>query len=150
MNNEIMTINREDLAAPSLLDALNNPGSKTFCSIVDDGSRASKVKIYNAVANAEEQLLDHVNEVLEIVDVIAHEIALPDMNTGEVVKVVRTVLIDKNGKGYQAVSQGVLSSLSRIFQIVGMPSWIDEPVKMKPKQVSTTKGFKVLTIELIA
>ena len=145
-----MTINKNDLAAPSLLDALNNPGSKTFCSMVDDGTRASKVAIYNAVNNAEEQLSEHVNEVLEIVDVIAHEIDLPDMNTGEVVKVVRTVLVDVNGVGYQAVSQGVISSLSKIFQIVGLPSWIDEPVKMKPKKVKTANKFEVLTIELIA
>lgn len=148
-NNELMTINPNDVAAPSLVSQLENPGQKIFCSIPDDGTRASKIKIYNSINSASEQLSDHVGEVLEIVDVVAHTVVLPDMLTGEAVECLRTVLVDKKGVGYQAVSEGVVSSMSKIFSIVGMPSWKDEPVKMKPKNITTKKGFKVLTIELV-
>lgn len=149
MENTMMTINNNDLAAPSLIEALNNPGQNVFCSIVDDGTRASKVKVYNAVNGAAEQLTEHLGETLKIVDVVAHELMLPDMQTGELVKCLRTVLIAEDGTAYQAVSEGVVSSLSKVFSIVGMPSWVNDPVKMRPKQLTTKKGFKVLTIELV-
>lgn len=143
--NEIMTINPNDLATPSLVSALQNPGTQMFCSIRDDGSRSSKAKIYNAVNGAAEQLSDHINETLSIKDVVAHEIMLPDMQTGEVTNCLRTVLIAEDGTAYQAVSQGVVSSLSKIFAIVGMPTW-DEPVHLTPMNVKTKQGFKVLTL----
>ena len=73
--------------------------------------------------------------------------------TGEIVECLRTVLIDKSGKTYVAVSQGITSALSKVFSIVGMPdggAWHKDPVKMKIKQVKTRNGMnKVNTIELV-
>ncbi|EGT4052825.1 hypothetical protein ERM86_13695 [Clostridioides difficile] len=146
---DVMVVSKGDMASVDMMDKLENPDSKFFCSIIDDGTRASKVKIYNAINSAEEQLTDHLNETLEIVDVVAHPIILTDMNTGESKECLRTVLIDKEGKGYQAVSEGIISSLQKIFIIVGRPSWVDEPVLIKPKQVTTSNKFKVTTLELI-
>ena len=147
MNNEIMT---KDVASVDLVEQLKNPTGKFFCSIVDDNSRKSKVAIYNAINNADEELAQHINEVLEIVDVVAFPVQLPDEQTGEVVECLKTVLIDKNGKSYTATSQGVANSLSRIFSIIGMPSWKDEPVKMKLKQIPTRNGNnKVNILELV-
>lgn len=142
-----------DVASVELVDQLKNPGSQFYSSITDDGSRKSKVAIYNAVNGADEKIADHINEVLEIVNVVAHPVTLPDEVTGEVMTVLRTVLIDKNGKTYTAVSQGITSSLGRIFDIIGSPdggAWEKEPVKMKIKQVATRNGTnKVNTIELV-
>ena len=146
---DVMLIDRNDIASVNLLESLQNPGTQFFCSIKDDGTRKSRVAIYNAINNAEEQLIQHINEELAIVDVVAHEVVLPDMQTGEAVRCLRTVLISADGKGYQAVSEGVTSALSKIFSIVGLPSWADEPVIIKPKQITTKKGFKVTTLELI-
>ena len=149
MNNEIMTTGA-DVASVDLVEQLKNPTGKFFCSIEDDNSRKSKVAIYNAINNADEELAQHINEVLEIVDVVAFPVQLPDEQTGEVVECLKTVLIDKNGKSYTATSQGVANSLSRIFSIIGMPSWKDEPVKMKLKQVPTRNGNnKVNILELV-
>lgn len=149
-NKEVMVINRNDLASTDMMSMLQNPGEKFFCSIKDDGTRASKVKIYNAINNAEKTLADVIGKPLDIVDVVAHPITLPDEETGEVINTVRIVLIDKNGVGYTAVSQGILNSLARIFQIVGTPSWKDEPVKMEVKQVQTRNGMnKVNTLVLL-
>ena len=127
-------------------------GSNNFvCSIPDDGSRTAKVAIYNAVQNADEQLSEHVNEVLEIVDIVAHPIQLPDEKSGDVINAIRTVLIDKKGKGYQAVSNGICQALSKIIAIIDQPHW-DEPVKMKPvlRKSKNSSMNQYLTIELIA
>ena len=148
MNTEMVVVN--DLASTDIVEQFKNPSSKFYCSVADDGSRKAKVAIYNAINNADEQIADHINEVLDIVDVVAFPVQLTDEDTGEIVECLKTVLIDKAGKSYTATSQGIANSLSRIFSIVGMPSWKDEPVKMKIKQVQTRNGNnKVNTIELV-
>lgn len=147
MENQLTKINESDFVSADALQGLHNPSTNMMCSIEDDGTRASKVKIYNAISNAEKQLVDFVNNELLIVDVVAHTVTLLDQN-GVPNECVRTILIDNKGVGYQAVSGGVVSSLQRIFAIVGMPSWRDEPVKIVPKQVKTQNGKSVLTLTL--
>ena len=148
-NNEMMVINRADIAIPADLDNLMNPGAAFLCSIPNDGSRAAAVAIYNAVNNKGESLADHKNEVLEIVNVAAHPVNLIDENTGELVEALRVVLIDKNGNNYDAVSQGIVSSLQKIFAIVGPAPYLEEPLKIKVIEQKTRKGFRTNTIELV-
>lgn len=151
--NEIIMVNKDDVANVDLLSELKNPEGAFFCSITDDGTRKSKTAIFNAINGAEDTVANHINEVLEVVDVVAHPIELVNEETGEIVRTLRTVLIDKKGKAYTAVSQGITSALSRIFSIIGSPeggAWHDEPVKMKIRQVQTRNGAnKVNTIELV-
>ena len=155
MTNETMamTVVNQDIAGVNILDQFKNPEGNFYCSIADNGTRASKVAIFNAINNAEENLADHINEVLEITHVVAHPVTLTDEETGEVITALRTVLIDKNGKAYQAVSGGVANAISRIISIIGEPTngaWEKEPVKMRVKQVKTRNGNnKVNTIELV-
>jgi hypothetical protein len=149
--NEIMVA--QDIASVDLVEQLKNPNGQFYCSIKDDGSRKTKIAIFNAVNGADESIADHIGEVIEVINVVAHPVQLADEVTGEVVNALRTVLIDKNGKSYTAVSQGITSALSKIFSIVGTPengAWEKEPVKMKIRQVKTRNGNnKVNTIELV-
>lgn len=146
-NNEVMVINKADLA-PADVNILTQADSNFFCSIVDDGSRESKIKVYNAINNKGYSLDETKGTVLEIVDVACHPVSLLDENTGEVVNSLRTILIDKDGKNYDAVSNGIVSSLQKIFAIVGQPSF-DPPLKIKVVEQKTRKGYKTNTIELV-
>lgn len=149
---EVMVV-KSDIAQLDLINELKNPNASFYCSIVNDGTRKAKIDIFNAINGADESLGDHIGEVLEIVNVVAHPVTLVDEETGETVECLRTVLIDKKGVSYTAVSQGITSALSRIFSIIGSPddnAWVNEPVKMKIKQVKTRNGNnKVNTIELV-
>ena len=142
-----------DVARVDLVEQLKNPMGQFYCSVENDGTRKSKVAIFNALNSADERLADHIGEVLEVVDVIAHPVELADEETGEIINALRTVLVTKDGKSYTAVSQGITSALSKVFSIIGMPdggAWHKEPVKMKIKQVKTRNGNnKVNTIELV-
>lgn len=148
--NEVMVT---DVAKVDLVEQLKNPTGQFYCSIANDGSRKSAIAIYNAVNSADESLADHINETLDIVNVLAYPVTLTDEETGEIFDALRTVLVDKHGKAYTAVSQGITNSLARIFSIVGSPengAWEKEPVKMKIKQIQTRNGNnKVNTIELV-
>ena len=151
--NEIIVAQKNDLAQIDLIKELKNPESSFYCSITDDGTRKSKIAIFNAINGADESLADHIGETIEVVNVVAHPVTLVDEETGESFQTLRTVLVDKKGVSYTAVSQGITSALSRIFSIVGSPddnAWVNEPVKMKIKQVKTRNGNnKVNTIELV-
>lgn len=151
VKNEI--VSREDVASVNLVEELKNPMGAFYCSIPNTGDRKSAIAIFNAVNGADESVAEHIGETLEIVNVVAHPVEIADENTGEIVNCLRCVLIDKNGKSYVAVSQGIASALSKIFSIVGSPdngAWEKEPVKMKIKQVKTRNGNnKVNTIELV-
>lgn len=154
MNNEVMTtteagmISTEDVAQAGMLNSLKNPTTEFFCSIKDDGSRASKVAIYNSINSDGEKLIDHCGETLEISDVAAHGVSLADEKTGEINEVLRVVLIGTDGTTYSCVSSGVTESLKKIFAIIGVPSWKNDPVKIIPTEVRTKQGRRVLTLAL--
>lgn len=148
-NNEVMVVNKADITPAFEIDQLLNATSNFLCSIPNDGSRKAAVAIYNAVNNKGESLDDHKGEVLEIVNFAAHPVSLVDENTGEVVNALRVILIDKKGINYDAVSQGIASSLQKIIAIVGNAPWDAEPLKIKVVEQKTRKGFKTNTIELV-
>ena len=147
--NEIMV---NDMAGMDLMEQLKNPSENFYCSIQNDGTRKQQIAIFNAI-QGDDDVASHIGEVLEIVNVVAHPATTVDEETGEIKTYLRTVLIDKNGKGYTAGSVGITSALTRIFSIIGMPdggAWEKEPVKMKIKQQKTRNGQnKVNTIELV-
>ena len=59
-----------DMAKVDLIENLKHPDSNLFCSLQDDGTRKSKIAIYNAINNADERLSEHIGETLEIIDVV--------------------------------------------------------------------------------
>lgn len=152
-NNNTMMVVKNDVAGVSLLEQFKDPNGNFYCSLKNDGTRKSQAMIFNAINGADEQVADHINEVLELVNVVAHPVTLTDEETGEIVNALRVVLIDKNGKSYVAVSGGIANAVSRIMGIVGDPSngaWEKEPVKVKIKQVKTRNGNnKVNTLEMV-
>ena len=151
--NKTMLVTTGDISSTSIVEQLKNPLSEFYCSITNDGKRGTAIKIYNAINNAEEQLAEHINEVIEVVNVVAHPVELIDEESGEIFTALRTILITKDGTSYSAVSSGITNSLARIFALIGKPdggAWEKEPVKMKVKQVQTRNGNnKVNTIELV-
>ena len=61
-------------------------------------------------------------------------------STGAIVNVPRVVLIDKTGKGYQAVSVGVYNAVKRIVSMFGNPATWDTPVTVVPQNVDLGGG----------
>ena len=111
--NKTLQVVENDIASVDLVEQLKNPTGQFFCSIADDGTRKSKIAIYNAINSADENLADHIGEVIEVVDVVAHPVQLADEESGEIIEALRTVLVAKDGKPYTAVSQGITNSLKR-------------------------------------
>ena len=108
-----------------------------------------KATLYNAMNNTEKRIKDCINEVIEIKDVFVEVVNCTNQETGECSRCPRTVLIDVNGVGYQAVSLGVFSALKKLFNVFGEPSEWEAPIKLKIKQIS--HGTKnILTFDIVA
>ena len=107
-----------------------------------------KAKLFNAMNNPDERLADNINKVIPVKDLYVEVVNCTNEETGEVTACPRIVLIDVNGKSYQAVSLGIYSALKKVIQIYGAPTW-STPVKLEVKQV--TKGAKkMLTLKVVA
>jgi len=145
--NEVAIV-KEDLVTDLNPSIFENTNQALFSSIkVED--RATQIKVFNAINGAENSLADHVGEVIEITDMVAHPITLQDEVTKEDVQAMRVVLLTADGVGYHAVSGGVVSSLQKLIGVVGQAPWTPA-LKVVPVEQKTRKGFKTLTLRLQA
>ena len=138
-NNELQTVSTGNLMET---DAQNRYVSFT------PTTKEDKIKLFNATANPDERLKDHINETITIKDFVVEMVELAKRNekdeivvdddTGEVITNIapRIIIIDKDGKTYAATSVGVFNALKRIVMSFGEPSTWDAPVKVKIKMVS--------------
>jgi SPP1 family phage portal protein len=99
---------------------------------------------YNStLSNYQNECNDHRNAILFSSGLNVK----PNPETGEASTCPRVVLLDDKNVGYQCVSKGVFSSLSKMFQVFGVPATWDKPIKIKVKQI--TKGQKkILTLAI--
>lgn len=134
------------------VEDLQNPGeSMMYCSLISDGSMASKAAIYNAVNSPDRKIADMIGETIALSNIVAHTIMVTDEKTGEALELMRTVLVDADGVAYEAVSTGIANAIARILQIFGQPSTWSEPIKVKIVQKGTRNGTnKVTTLKIEA
>ena len=116
-----------------------------FCSI-PGGTHDSKVAVFNASNNPDHKVGDYINKVIVVKDVLAELIEVTNEETGVVEVTPRVVLIDMDGKSYQAVSKGIFNALKKAIAIFGAPTW-DEGLPCLIKQVSVGKG-SILTFDV--
>lgn len=107
-------------------------------------SQAEALAIVKAMDDTDEQLLDCIGQVIECVNIIAHEAEFEN-DQKEIVSAIRTVLIDVNGKSYGSVATGVRDSVRSLFGMVGLPPY-NPPIKLTPVQKKTRNGFRTLKL----
>ena len=138
MSEEIIKVN--DVASE-----LSTESASVYCSI-SGGTREQKALIYNSINNPTHRVGDYINKVINVKDVVAELIELPDEETGEPSVCKRVVLIDDKGESYQAVSEGIFNAVKKAIKIFGAPTW-DEPLPVLIKQVNVRSG-SMLTFDI--
>ena len=101
---------------------------------------------YNAVSQPDVALKECVNIPIAMVHVSIEVCEVHSEQNGDVIA-PRVVIMDEDGKSYQAVSVGVYQSLKRIFALFGTPDTWSEPLTVVPMLISTKKG-QVLSLRL--
>ena len=156
MANELTPITTEVITKPTT-NAFADEGfnivadmttAKTqFCSKIATTAK-EKADMFNAMNNPDERLADCINKQIKAKDLYVEIVNCTNTETGEITACPRIVIIDVNGKSYQAVSIGIYSALRKVIQVFGAPTW-EEPVTLEVKQV--TKGArKMLTLNVVA
>lgn len=148
MNKGNMVVMEAARATGASIDIFSNPTANFFSSIKDDGSREAKIKIYNMINAPDDKLGQHVDEVLEITDLVAHPIQVVDEQTGEILDTLRVIMISSDGTAYASSSLGIVSSLQKIMPIVGRAPW-KPAIKVKVVETQTRKGRSALTLTLL-
>lgn len=114
-----------------------------YCSMKTE-TMEDRVAFYNAMSAPDEQLRDHINEVLYFKDVFVEPVEVTDEETGENRSANRIVLLDVNGVSYSTMSNGIYNSLKRVFAVFGCPTW-ENGLALKVKQVNN-KQRQMLTL----
>lgn len=139
----------QETQAVNVQDQFTGRSVQFYSSIVDDGSRESKIKIYNALNESGERLSDQVNRVLTITDMAAFPVEIAAEETGEIINAMRMIFIAEDGTQYASVATGIYSSMQKIIGIVGPAPW-DPALKITPIKQRTRRGFETLVIRLVA
>jgi hypothetical protein len=111
---------------------------------IDPNDKMAGLAIVAAIDDTDFQIGDCLGTVIEVVNVAAHETVIETKDKGRVTA-IRTVLIDKDGKSYGSVAEGVRDSIANLFAMVGMPPW-SEPIRLTPVNKTTRNGFKTLKL----
>lgn len=121
----------------------------SYCSIaVDPKDRKTASRVYNALNNPEHRVADFINKDIHVSDILIEVSEVVSEETGEYAEVPRVVLIDDEGKAYQAVSIGMFNAIKNAVKVFGTPTW-EPPLTMTIKQKNVKNG-SMLTAEVKA
>lgn len=144
-NKNELTVNNEQLSVKQQFEGAEE---EVFTSLVDDGSIKTKATIFNAMNDSDCPLREMVGKTIFITNFVAHKIKLTNERTDEVYNAIRCVFIDKDGKTYGTVSQGINSSMIKLFATIGLPNTWEKPMPIKVLEKTSRKGHRFLTISL--
>lgn len=105
-----------------------------------------KIALYNAMNNPDEQVGNMINEKITIRDVFVEEVDMLNEETGEITAAPRIVLIDVKGKSYAAMSTGIFSSIEKLMQVFGPPTWENGLTVIVRQKM--TKERRIYTLEV--
>ena len=135
----------EGMELMNVAQELSAQQTSMFCSI-QGGTIEAKKAVFNASNNPDHKVGDYINKVIVVKDVLAELIEVKNEETGEMEVTPRVVLIDTDGKSYQAVSKGIFNALKKAIAIFGSPTW-EDGLPILVKQVSVGKG-SMLTFDV--
>ena len=139
--NELTVKNTESIKTAS--EVMSTGMSYTDMNLSD---MVTAKDFYNAVSQPDVALKECVNIPIAMTHVSIEVCEVRSEQNGDVIA-PRIVIMDKDGKSYQAVSVGVYQSLKRIFALFGTPDTWSEPLTVVPMLTSTKKG-QVLSLRL--
>ena len=148
--------NEENTTEIAVLDSsrvqtsLDNLGAKggRYMSTLSTVTFAEKLAIAEAMTSAD-NLADHLGEVIHIAGFTAQPAQARNNQTNELRDVVRVVLIDKGGKAYASMAEGVQSSLNTFAMIFGDPrNWASDPIPAYAVQERTKSGNMIIKLNV--
>ena len=136
----------ETNALATLTATTENVG-QTVCSIAPTGNRKEDARIFSALNNPEYRLANFINKKIAVTDVLIEIRELLNEESGEIETAPRVVLIDEDGKAYQAVSKGIFNAVKNAYHVFGAAPW-NPALVVEVKQIPVGKG-SMLTFDVM-
>lgn len=139
---------REARSSSDVIAAIQslNQGSAIYSTFEADDID-SKKKVLNAITNSE-PIADHLRETIMLKDFVVQAATMVDED-GVEQNVLRTILLDAQGKAYHAISDGIFKALQNYTAVLGHPSeWPAEGVAVIVDEARGRRGFRFMTIKL--
>lgn len=141
----LAVVNDDDLGGGSFIADLTT--RRMVYSSMKPTTQEGKINLYNAMNAPAVRVSECINTTIMVQDVFVEVVNLIDQQSGELVPCPRIVLIDTEGVGYVAVSQGVFNALKKLIAIFGQPTW-KNGLALKVKQIDL-KGKRLFTLEAV-
>ena len=123
-------------------------GHGAYCSMHALNNKA-RVTLFNACTNPK-KISDMINKRIKVMHIYIEIIQVLSEQSGEMVNAPRVILIDEQGNGYQAVSNGIYNAVKRMYALFGDPGDWDAPHTVEVQHVSLKDGqhtFNLLMVD---
>lgn len=107
----------------------------------------AKKRVFVAVNDAE-PLSDHLGEILDVVDIVAHKVEVADEESGEIGEATRVVLLTSDDRALASVSVGIQGAVRNILAFLGDPSTWGGAVKLIPVERKGRRGYRYMSLML--
>lgn len=116
-----------------IIDGFNNSSTGVYSSYKSDNFE-SKLMLASALTDSE-PIAENLGKIIELAHLVIQPVSLTNEKTGEVEVKPRTVMIDKDGKAYSAVSDVLVRRLQDLVAVLGEPHTWPSPVKVRVDRV---------------
>lgn len=107
-----------------------------------------KAIAFNAMNSPQFKVIDKVKETIMLKDIYVETVNCVNEKDGTIAVCPRIVLVDTEGNAYSCVSVGMFSSLHKLIQVYGEPTWHDGlPVTIT--HTATRSGYRVLGLKIV-
>lgn len=106
---------------------------------LENVSQENRVKLFNAMNNAEASLSDMVGQTIDVVGYFVNNREDIDEKTGEITEKRIVTVIDKDGKAYATNSGSFIDAL-KLAKNIFKGDWNEKPLKITPIQKKAMKS----------
>ena len=120
-------------------------GGNAVTHFFDTSTMDGKMALYNAMQTPD-KVDDHLNEELDVTNVLAQAVEVMNNETGEMRQSTRVVVVAEQGN-YAAASPPLAHAFGNLFTVFGTPNTWAEPLKLKIVERKSRNGYKFFDIQ---
>ena len=120
-------------------------GNNAVTHFFDTSTMDGKMALYNAMQTPD-KVDDHLNEELDVTNVLAQAVEVMNNETGEMRQSTRVVVVAEQGN-FSATSPTLAHAFANLFCVFGTPNTWAEPLKLKLVERKSRNGYKFFDIQ---
>lgn len=120
-------------------------GGNAVTHFFDTSTMDGKMALYNAMQTPD-KVDDHLNEELDVTNVLAQAVEVMNNETGEMRQSTRVVIVSEQGN-FSATSPTLAHAFGNLFSVFGTPNTWAAPLKLKIVERKSRNGYKFFDIQ---